>query len=195
MSATKIIINGNVCELSGGGGASTADKVSYDNTDSWLESENVQDAIDELSKSDCGEIYSTDETRIGTWIDGKPLYRMAAYVASKTIKGKTWTSIFPAIKNAIPINFYVCDTSLDGSYYMLTYPGSFDERAAAQYHTSYGVRVIFPVDVTMDFTVVIEYVKSTDKATMKSQQESIKESLDMIQSKTESVGSSANYSI
>lgn len=24
----------------------------------------------------CGEVYSTEETRIGTWIDGKPLYRV-----------------------------------------------------------------------------------------------------------------------
>lgn len=28
-----------------------------------------------VSGGGCGEIYSTEETRIGTWFDGKPLYR------------------------------------------------------------------------------------------------------------------------
>lgn len=44
--ALKIGIGGN--SRSGGGGASTADAVSYDNSKSGLQSTNVQDAIDEV---------------------------------------------------------------------------------------------------------------------------------------------------
>lgn len=38
--------------------------------------EQVQEAIDnKLTNYTPQEVYSTEETRIGTWIDGKPLYR------------------------------------------------------------------------------------------------------------------------
>ena len=39
---------------SGGGGSSSADEVTYDNTESGLDAENVQDAIDELAESGGG---------------------------------------------------------------------------------------------------------------------------------------------
>ena len=45
----KIVINGESVEVNG-------------------------DAVPQDS-SGGGEVYSTEETRIGTWIDGKPLYR------------------------------------------------------------------------------------------------------------------------
>lgn len=37
----------------------------------------TDDNSDSTTGGGGGEIYSTDETRIGTWIDGKPLYRKA----------------------------------------------------------------------------------------------------------------------
>lgn len=49
-----------------------AQNVSYDNTTSGLTAENVQDAVDEISLRNA---FSFDEVRIGTWLDGKPLYR------------------------------------------------------------------------------------------------------------------------
>ena len=58
----KIIVNGEVVEAGGGGGSSA------------------------------GEVYSTEETRIGTWIDGKPLYRK---VFKQIVPITTqWTTIF-----------------------------------------------------------------------------------------------------
>lgn len=45
----KVAINGEILEVSGGGGSP--------------------------GDSSSEEIYSTDEARVGTWIDGKPLYR------------------------------------------------------------------------------------------------------------------------
>lgn len=46
------------------------------------------------TKLDNGEVYSTTETRIGTWIDGKPLYRK---VVTKTFSDTIGPSSFPGI--------------------------------------------------------------------------------------------------
>lgn len=40
---------------------------------------------------DTGEIYSTEETRIGTWIDGKPLYRKTFIVTLPSESSTSWT--------------------------------------------------------------------------------------------------------
>ena len=82
-------------------GGNDADSVPYDNTDSGLTSENVQDAIDELNESKASPLtnaemtaiknafdttntskfattytkYTTDELIVGEWIDGKPIYQ------------------------------------------------------------------------------------------------------------------------
>lgn len=58
----KIVIDGKEAEVSGGIGGVTL--------------EQVQEAMDnKLANYTPQEVYSTEETRIGTWIDGKPLYR------------------------------------------------------------------------------------------------------------------------
>lgn len=57
--------------------------VSYDNSVSELSSNNIQSALDEISNNlkvheedlKAHKIYSTEETAIGTWIDGKTIYR------------------------------------------------------------------------------------------------------------------------
>lgn len=56
----------------------TALNVTYDNTDSGLEAENVQDAIDELAQSGGGggEIYDKNtDAIIGKWYDGRNIKR------------------------------------------------------------------------------------------------------------------------
>lgn len=40
-------------------------------------------------ETSCGEVYSTEETRVGTWIDGKPLYRL---VGKTTVANPTTAS-------------------------------------------------------------------------------------------------------
>ena len=59
-----------IFNVGAGGGASTADKVKYDNTESGLQSDNVQGAVDELNSSltetyiyrvDLTAIYSSSE--------------------------------------------------------------------------------------------------------------------------------------
>lgn len=44
-------------------------------------SDNLATAVNSIPQT-LGEVYSTEETRIGTWVDGKPLYRMAVSIIS-----------------------------------------------------------------------------------------------------------------
>ena len=48
-----------IFNVGAGGGASTADKVKYDNTESGLQSDNVQGAVDELNSSLTNEYAET----------------------------------------------------------------------------------------------------------------------------------------
>jgi len=72
----------------GGAGGGTASDIAYDNSLSGLVSENVQQAIDELhDEIEIGNIYSTDEKKVGEWIDGKPIYEKTFVVQSATGTG------------------------------------------------------------------------------------------------------------
>lgn len=54
----------------------SATDVSYDNVGSGLSATNVQGAIDALCH------YSTSEHRVGTWIDGKPIYEITIKISN-----------------------------------------------------------------------------------------------------------------
>lgn len=76
----KIIINGQTVEMGGGvppGGASG--QVLAKASDADYDVQWVDGATGEASG---GETYSTEETRIGTWIDGKPIYRIVINVGN-----------------------------------------------------------------------------------------------------------------
>lgn len=84
-----------------------------------------------------GEIYSTEETRIGTWIDGKPLYRKCYQATTPPSAGsyqiiisdstlfsniKAVTHIYGYVKynnnNLPPINLYVTDTNYVATWFL-----------------------------------------------------------------------------
>jgi len=44
------------------------------------------------------EVYSTEEVRIGTWIDGKPLYRVV--IQFHSVVSQNWTVVAPPIQDA-----------------------------------------------------------------------------------------------
>ena len=56
------------------GGGSTAADVAYDNTESGLTAENVQDAIDELSKLSVPPATSADNGKFLRVVDGEPAW-------------------------------------------------------------------------------------------------------------------------
>lgn len=115
-----------------------------------------------ISLKDRGEVYSTEETLIGTWIDGKPLYR-------KTIKGKFsgtgWQSISDDIPNlAVICNLHGMIHYSDGVQYISI--GNHQTMMGYKINGKPGVCILATVDYfnNYDVVVVIEYTKTTDKA-------------------------------
>lgn len=68
------------------------------------------------------EVYSTNEQRIGTWIDGKPLYRIVVDTAGvKVIDELTNIYDIPSDHNLVFFNGYL---KLSGSYDLQLIPYS-----------------------------------------------------------------------
>ena len=110
-----------------------------------------------------GEIYSTEETRSGTWIDGKPLYRKVFNVKSAstvyaeepisdTLHIDTLVSITGGLlhengDNKLPVNFsnagnFITTYIKDDKLTMYLYPSAYAGRPTI---------------------VVLEYTKTTDE--------------------------------
>lgn len=112
------------------------------------------------------EVYSTEETRIGTWIDGKPLYR------------KSWDTITPTevgtvktlVKNALPNNVDI----ITNLRVIINRSGHSNSTFASNYYfsnTDYFTVYVDGVNIIMHLTtafvskrccVVVEYTKTTD---------------------------------
>lgn len=113
-----------------------------------------------------GEVYSTEETVIGTWIDGKPLYRRVHQVTTPSEAANpygftdipipnTWENIRPYGFLSDKYNYYMSIPSVwnattqgiglaaaPGAYlYMTVFHGNFFNRPA---------------------TIILEYTKTTD---------------------------------
>lgn len=127
----------------------------------------------EFSEEDSGgesawEIYSTEETRIGTWIDGKPLYRKTFQVTTPTTL-KKHTEVYNGPKNVDFVsNIYgtITGLSLDGrnsissvnyANYCFTTYNKDDEKTMMWVESSYQAGKIA--------YVTIEYTKTTDQTT------------------------------
>lgn len=113
-------------------------------------------------------IYSLNEIRIGTWIDGRPLYRIAGHAISPDTPNKWfYMPVLVGDINPKKINVIIMESS-GNSYHSLQYPGVFSGRAAIGYDQKYGLKILVPND---DFTncpieYVIEYTKTTDNPTI-----------------------------
>lgn len=111
-----------------------------------------------------GEVYSTDEQVIGTWIDGKPVYRKVFQVTSPSTQGSR--AVLVSFPNIIPINIYgnliVNDSygsimslnCYDGTNYIFTW--YLDNSIQMIQKHSIGVFTSKPVNL------VVEYTKTTD---------------------------------
>lgn len=130
--------------------------------------------------STSSEVYSTEETKIGTWIDGRPVYRVA-------IKGNMPTStgfkiIYPQIENLDQI------VSLSGIYTneteTLQFPtvsvtGSLHSNIRYLISGSDGTGVAIYTNNSAVYgkpaIVVVEYTKTTDEATIQVSDNSLKQ--------------------
>lgn len=108
-------------------------------------------------------VYSTEEKVIGTWINGKPLYR-------KVFTGNVTTKqlvIDSGIENLDEIIYFggTLKVSVDGQYRPLPMYGSDTNRNALEYNTS--ANKIYVDSSTGQWAlghciIVLEYTKTTD---------------------------------
>lgn len=71
----------------------------------------VQDKISELSSKIGNIVYSEEETVVGTWVDGKPLYRKVFNNLSINTSTSGWKDVgsLPNVKNIIEVNYLIVD--------------------------------------------------------------------------------------
>lgn len=118
------------------------------------------------------EVYSTEETRIGTWIDGKPLYRRAKEGVINVSVGAMEPiifdeDVFPIRIDAVAVgvNGYVC--SLSSSPRVVTDDTDLAETCYVFYYKP--TKRVILINKTGEFLnqpyrIVIEYTKTTDEA-------------------------------
>lgn len=112
-----------------------------------------------------GEIYSTEETRIGTWIDGKPLYR------------KVLTLNYPSSNGTFDL-FYVNNLNIDQCTKYIGYIRINNEtQFIPYYHSASNQGSLWVSGETLKlnkegnyynghpFVIALEYTKTTDAAT------------------------------
>lgn len=105
-------------------------------------------------------IYSTDETVVGTWIDGKPLYRKAVYWTT-TPGGYEWVNFYLSDKGIVNIDhIHITDASFlmhDGRYIKSLYSNWVLNNIYIDTNT-WQVYVSKP-DYEANYTFVFEYTK------------------------------------
>ena len=134
----KIVIDGQEVELSGGGGGGSP----------W-------------------EVYSTEEKRIGTWIDGKPLYRKVVTIVSpdKALTNKTYPFDAPVDTMATLHAVLQSQKSVSTSKYPL--PFLYEENVYLSVWYSEGALWARAGSSAVEYlnqpvTVRLEYTKTTD---------------------------------
>lgn len=120
--------------------------------------------------SGSGEVYSTEETRVGTWIDGKPLYRRVFQVTSPSSEN-TDTSILSLDENISvkSIDGMLTTTPSDGSVSPVNFGHNSGAMCACWFkqplHCIY-MRVGVAVQTNRPVELYLEYTKTTDQATI-----------------------------
>lgn len=111
-----------------------------------------------------GEIYSTEETRIGTWIDGKPLYRMIVEGTTGTTANAENTVYSIPGSAIIPTNLYG----------MCVFNNEVRMPINCEYATNNGVACIMKSNTIITLPkhsnycnqyicIIVEYTKTTDE--------------------------------
>ncbi len=182
----KAIINGVEIPLASGTQTKPITKSEYDSLPEQEKNADILYAITDDNAQISGgtannvnrnDVYSTEETRIGTWIDGKPLYR-------KTFLGRTASTLDRHavvadissfnIETIVTLNGMVQPSAINDSIQGL--PINF-----LQYNTPYGIltfvlkaptvpslsivnMVSSDVYYNLPLTIIFEYTKTTDTA-------------------------------
>lgn len=172
----KIVINGEMVDIPAGqNGIPTVPltQAEYDAlTDDEKNAEKLY-LITDAAASGSGsggsseEVYSTEETRIGTWIDGKPLYRKVFFKESDSYSTNGWHDLFEGPSDVDRL------VSLDGSFEYLQekipIPIVYGSSTLTCEYESGKIKVVTGdrnfANSGKNYTVTIEYTKTTDTAT------------------------------
>ena len=82
---------------------------------------NIGDSGSSGGGGTAGEVYSTEETRIGTWVDGKPLYKKA-FVDTTGSEYNNWKTIAELEQNDIPVMIFGWVRDRDDSVMSIPFP-------------------------------------------------------------------------
>ena len=109
------------------------------------------------------ETYSADETRVGTWIDGKPIYRKVLNLTTPNNASETNIATLTGIDNLTDIKGFVINEANarvnypyyfnSGNYGVLFYRTNTGDIVCSNTYSSYQNRPII---------VIIEYTKTSD---------------------------------
>lgn len=185
----KIVINGEMVDIPAGqNGIPTVPltQAEYDAlTDDEKNAEKLYLITDAAaSGSDSGgssepslDVYSTEETRIGTWIDGKPLYRKA-FTGDGPTSVNVWTLIPNSSISDIDtiVRLYGSLSDSRGVTYTIPVASASSQSSCIvvynkQYLSTSNLHVGISVDASspsflnLQVCVMIEYTKTTDTAT------------------------------
>lgn len=121
---------------------------------------------DGAAVSGFSNIYSTEETVIGRWIDGKPLYRLTISLNSLASNLNTWNCIYPTIPNllyVINISGVVTRGGTKIFDSIPTYSGG--DSFCAAYDISNGMLTFtnYKGYINSPGSIIIEYTKTTDE--------------------------------
>lgn len=123
-------------------------------------SENLAEAVASIPAG--GEIYSTEETRIGTWIDGKPIYR--AVVQSKTPNSSPGNVCNLPYISVGHLNIKICFKDSEGAIYPTAMYYS-DQNYNWSVYVRNGILIMNTTQTkyrNRPISIVFEYTKTTD---------------------------------
>lgn len=131
-------------------------------------SSNLAAAVESIpSGGSGGEVYSTEEQRIGTWIDGKPLYRCVFLVTSPASSGDTAILALDPTIEVKKIDGMLYTSEDDASISPVNFSHSDGASIACWFKQSSHVinmRVGVEVQTKRPVELYLEYTKTTDTA-------------------------------
>lgn len=110
-----------------------------------------------------GDTYSLEETRIGTWIDGKPLYRR---VISTTTPSETYSQVVASLQESIKlVDMYGSFVLPNGDQVPIPYRSEANYFVAAWISSGTDIKMTCgnTYYCSAPATIIVEYTKTTDK--------------------------------
>lgn len=136
------------------------DNVTKANADTFnTMQDNIEDGIEEK------QTYSTEEIRIGTWIDGKPLYRkvFTGTTTNDMISSSQIIANFSTTFVPVKTNGYISNYTNNGSFIQIgQYYGANDYTYYIINPGQIKVRISLDAYVGRNIIFIMEYTKTTD---------------------------------